>query len=316
MEEHLYSFAQQCLLRGDSRVLSRRFQGGELLRIRRGVYYPVERWLALQSWERYRVTLAAAAMALRGPTFCYASAAFLWGLPLLNVPNDVHFAVSGRGSVARRSSRLAVHPSSDAAELFALELPGFGERRHLLVGPAELRDGFLLSPVALAAIDAALRVDFTAAVVLLDGARRTIGREKAGPRVADDGLLAAIEALPSAAKRERARELMRFSTSQSESAGESLSRANMHILGFEPPELQHPLVDSGGVYGRGDFFWPGINTVGEFDGRAKYSDRQLTQGRSEGDLRRVEKERDGRIQRGGQRVIHWEWADAINLPRF
>jgi hypothetical protein len=84
---------------------------------------------------------------------------------------------------------------------------------------------------------------------------------------------------------QRARDVIAFSDSRSESVLESLGRAAFHQSGLPPPDLQVWIGDDGEVIGRVDFLWRRYRTIGEADGAFKYQtpDRaraQLDRGRA------------------------------------
>jgi hypothetical protein len=54
-------------------------------------------------------------------------------------------------------------------------------------------------------------------------------------------------------------------TAESESAGESVSRAVIEGLGYEEPELQREFFYEG-VTDRSDFYWRRLRIIGESDG--------------------------------------------------
>ncbi|MGH3564545.1 MAG: hypothetical protein ACRDRH_00645 [Pseudonocardia sp.] len=60
--------------------------------------------------------------------------------------------------------------------------------------------------------------------------------------------------------------------------------------------------------GRVDFGWPGLRTVGEFDGRVKYG-RLLRPGQDPGDAVFEEKRREDLIRDEDLRVVRWIWND-------
>ncbi|PZF57422.1 hypothetical protein DEJ23_08050 [Curtobacterium sp. MCSS17_008] len=84
-----------------------------------------------------------------------------------------------------------------------------------------------------------------------------------------------------------ARTALDLADAESESAGESLSRVTMRELGVQPPVLQQEFTTDAGRF-RVDFWWPSTGVVGEFDGRAKYDDRETL---------RAEKRREDAIRR-------------------
>jgi hypothetical protein len=114
--------------------------------------------------------------------------------------------------------------------------------------------------------------------------------------------------------RARAKAVLEFSDPASESPGESMSRANIHLLGFAPPVLQHRIADRDGEFARTDYYWPEVNLAGEFDGRGKYLRSAQERDLPVGEVVMREKKREDRIRRTGIRVVRWDWQDAMDLP--
>jgi hypothetical protein len=139
------------------------------------------------------------------------------------------------------------------------------------------------------------------------------GRPGTRQYLAKAGLEAAIDRLPKASLRARARAVPEFSDPASESPGESMSRANIHLLGFAPPVLQHRIADRDGEFARTDYCWPEANLAGEFDGQGKYLRGAEESGLSAGDIVLREKKREDRIRRTGIGVVRWDWRDAKDL---
>ncbi|MCB4208937.1 hypothetical protein [Arthrobacter sp. UM1] len=112
-----------------------------------------------------------------------------------------------------------------------------------------------------------------------------------------------------------ARRALAFASPLSESAGESLSRAIMHELGFATPLLQHQVRGDSGRTFRVDFAWPEAGIAGEFDGLAKYT---AEGGSSRGAQQRIAEERDREreIERAGFRVVRWMWKDLVTPVRL
>jgi hypothetical protein len=102
-----------------------------------------------------------------------------------------------------------------------------------------------------------------------------------------------------------ARRAVEFSDGRSESVLESVSRVVMHEHGLEAPELQVWVGDDGARIGRADFLWPEHRTIGEADGRAKYSDPDQP-------MRQLE--RDARLRAAGFEVVHFTWAQIMYEP--
>jgi len=105
-----------------------------------------------------------------------------------------------------------------------------------------------------------------------------------------------------------------FATPLPGSPGESLSRANIHELGFPVPELQVVFDDRGGRVGDVDFWWRMANLIGEFDGLVKYTRAEYTQGRPIEEIVIAEKVREDRLRALGPNVSRWLWGVALR-PR-
>jgi Transcriptional regulator, AbiEi antitoxin len=85
-----------------------------------------------------------------------------------------------------------------------------------------------------------------------------------------------------------------------ESPLESLAHVLHHEHGLPRAVTQVAMFDEAGFIGRVDDYWPGVATVGESDGLAKYDER--------GSLRR-EKLRQERLERAGLQVVRVTYAD-------
>ena len=104
---------------------------------------------------------------------------------------------------------------------------------------------------------------------------------------------------------------------RSGSAGESLSRGQMAVLGVPMPDLQVrlPRIDERGE-DIVDFDWPELETFGEFDGEGKYFDPELAGGRTPQEVLREEKMREDRVRRHRRHGVRWGWKDALSRPRL
>ena len=69
-----------------------------------------------------------------------------------------------------------------------------------------------------------------------------------------------------------------FADGRAESVGETRSRVAIQRAGLPPPVLQYAVIGT-----RTDFCWTDRRTVGEFDGKVKYSRRHLRAGETPGD---------------------------------
>ena len=310
---HLISAEDLRRATGDTRSLSRRYAQGELVRVRKGVYAAKDEWVALAPWERYRQTVLAVDKELPGSTFCLNTSAVLWDLELLEVPAHVHLYGASRGHTGRRqaTTTAAGMPSG----LTGLEhITAYGICRHRAGTPAVEQGGLLVTPLADTVAGVIAREHFAAGVVLADHAISR--RRTSGPPLGREELFQAASRLASAARRNWASQVIDFAVVNSESAGESLSRAQMHLLGFPAPTLQATVRIGGTFVARTDFYWPRYRLIGEFDGDAKYlrDDYLGTQTARQAVL--AEKKREDRLRAVGFSVVRWDWATASDPARF
>lgn len=104
----------------------------------------------------------------------------------------------------------------------------------------------------------------------------------------------------------RARWIGAFADGRAQLPGESVSRLQLHRLGFRDIDLQVPLVGSDGARYFADFGFPRSQAFGEFDGEDKYRDAELRTTPTAADAVMAEKHREDEI-RGvtGWRVVRW-----------
>ncbi|OFI39079.1 hypothetical protein BIU82_15655 [Arthrobacter sp. SW1] len=299
---------------GDIRSLSLRYQRGELVRVRRGIYADKAGWLAMKPWERYAATVKAVSLELSAPRLCFESAGLVWGLNLVGVPGHVHLA----GASASRSGRSA--PTTSAAFQAATQstglekIRGYGVFRHCYDAETVVHQGFQVTPLARTVVDIIARSDFAKGVVLADHA---LSPERfKGQSCSQAELLREAERLASAAKRRWVASVVAFADPRSGSAGESLSRARIHALGFPPPELQASFQDDDGFVARTDFHWRKFRLIGEFDGDAKYLRDEYLDGHSSREAVLAEKKREDRLRALGFTVVRWDWATANDPERL
>ena len=97
------------------------------------------------------------------------------------------------------------------------------------------------------------------------------------------------------------------------SAGESLSRVQMFLLGLPRPRLQVPHDDEAGLIGIVDFDWGEV--VGEFDGKVKYRVPEGADPEEAAEVVWREKRREDRL-RVDSRVARWTWEIALERNRL
>lgn len=218
--------------------------------------------------------------------FCLESAAALHGLPVFGEVRHIH--LMGSGARTWTEGDVVVHGWRDG---------------RVVVSDAEILTTSIVETVvdlcrvlppayALAVADAAARrLEVSGTTLDLSGR----GREQANRR--GRAQLDWVHARVSG---------------ESESVGESVSRAAIEWLGYEEPELQHEFFYEG-VRDRSDFYWPRLRIVGESDGYGKY-DASTPSAMKAHFV--AEKRREDRIRRHERGFARWEWAETMRHPRL
>jgi hypothetical protein len=295
----------------DTRSLPREVSKGTMRRLLRGAYVENVVWAEADDRERHILRLRAIdGTRAAQPVFSHASAAALHGLPILGaLPSIGHVSAEVPG---RSRNGVAFHQA----------LPG---RTPDLIG------GLACTSLIDTLIDLALSMGFRSATTSIDHAlhraalvanRGATGRSVSSPeatRAAAEFKMQLVDALHQLApvrNFRRAEKAISFASHQSESPGESLSRCGVHLLGFPPPVLQCEFYDQWGFIGRGDFWWPHVRLLGEFDGEDKYKNPAYLGGRTPHQALMDEKRREDRIRATKADVCRWDWKTALELPRL
>lgn len=256
---------------------------GELARVRRGAYLAGE--LPEDAAARHLLLIRAAVEHLsEDAVVSHASAAVLHGMPVWGLPLDrVHVTRQRRSTGARRGGQVHAHSAP------------LGDHDIVVL------NGVTVTSPARTVIDVARRAPFEQAVVVADGALH-LG-------------LVDNAAMGIALQRKRwpgmpaARRVVAFADGRSASPGESRSRVALMLAGIPTPVLQWEVRDrDGGFVGCVDFGWPGLMTVGEFDGRVKYG-ALVRPGETPADVVYREKLREDALRAEGLAVVRWTWAD-------
>jgi hypothetical protein len=165
-----------------------------------------------------------------------------------------------------------------------------------------------VTTLARTAVDMCRVVPFASSVAIVDEALRR------GLTVA--GLLAELDRTTVRYGRSRAARAIVFGDGRAANAGESLSRARIHELGYVTPELQVAFTDTRGDRREVDFFWPGIRKIGEFDGVHKYTRGEYANGGPPAEVVVREKRREDALRPLVNSFDRWLWDDAISPKRF
>jgi hypothetical protein len=284
---------------GLRRRLSRQRVSGELAPLTRGIFVPTPAVEDLAPWEvEVLRTWAASALGRVRQPLCRASAARLWGVPMLEgqVASGIH-ALGWSADATRTRGDIRYWANSDA-EAHVVTLEG-----------ARLTD----LPRTLAEL--AATSTFAGAVAAIDWGIR-MRNQAAGPVTTVDEIRAVADALGFSRGRARLERALAFGDGRSESPGESWARVLMHELGFEMPELQHEYRLPDGRVFRTDFRWTSIGLAAEFDGLAKYRSAELRAGRSVEQVVIEEKEREDGVRSTGDGMLRLVWGDLRDRRRF
>lgn len=210
----------------------------------------------------------------------HASAATLHGIPLLKPDVTRVHVTTGRSAGGSIRKYRHIH----AAPLDPVEVT--------------VVDGVAVTSIERTVVDVACCRDFAQALTAFDqglraGGRGDLMRDILGQHRRRGGNVA--------------RRALDWASLQSESVGESWSRAQMIEAGLPIPRLQHTFTCSSGTYIT-DFDWQGL-VIGEFDGMVKYG-RHLRVGESAADAVAREKRREDDLRgSSGAMVRRWTWSD-------
>ncbi|MDQ4488766.1 hypothetical protein RBS60_00990 [Sinomonas sp. ASV486] len=312
-------------LHGPSADPRSQFAAGAIARLRRGFYVPTDVWCGLEADGRFRLTLAAHALANPGVVFCGETALFLHRVPTVKAPLTVDVATV-------TTSRLGVRPSTfdvrgeSASAMQARERGSHQIRRHHHAAIESIPVGeFEAVPLADALAEVLATAKFARALTVADGVLR---RQPDVPLLDRAAVADAIAALPHRSHRSRAERIARLARSGAESPGESVGRALMLLFGFPEPMLQAEHFDQLGFVGRTDYYWgdvegnravtaPGkLEPVGEFDGWGKYFRTELTHGEDPREIIRREKKRENRLLGLNHPVLRLDWSDLKRPAQF
>lgn len=176
--------------------------------------------------------------------------------------------------------------------------------------------GVRVSSMGRTLVDSLRLMDFGAGLAVADSALRVTGesRETLAHMMS--------EACPRVTGIKRCRAVLALADARAESGGESIARSRMLELGFALPELQRwydDPIDAGERY-RADFVWDVVGgaVIGELDGNEKYTNPEMTKGRSIARIIEDEHRRQTHIETRPEvlRIIRFGFADVMRDAGF
>ncbi|MBR7743677.1 type IV toxin-antitoxin system AbiEi family antitoxin domain-containing protein [Phycicoccus sp. BSK3Z-2] len=259
--------------------LGRLVRGGDLHRVRRGLYTGADVWAIATPWERYELTVRGVLRAHPGWHASHHAALALHGLPLVGVDLTCVDVVADVGTSKRRGGvhvhRLADHRRGTAPQdPRAVPVP---EACVLTTAASGTEAGLVAMDAAVHAGTCTQEDLRTAASALVRGRR---------------GALAAVEHVDPAC----------------ESPGETRTRLLLTLAGWTV-RSQVEISDVDGLVGRVDLL-VGARVVVEFDGAVKYSGAD---GRA---ALVAEKRREDRLRAAGYVVVRVTWDDLRRPDRL
>ncbi|GAA0618061.1 type IV toxin-antitoxin system AbiEi family antitoxin domain-containing protein [Sporichthya brevicatena] len=232
--------------------------------------------------DQHLACAGAALLAVSSPdaVVAHRSAGVLWGLDFLTPPDldTVWLAVPELGKVR-------TYPG---LRLWPAQLPA----SHVTTGPGDLP----VTTVARTVVDLARHHHFRAGVAMAESALRRKLTTK--PQI--DQVLTDCRGWPYTRRAARALEIADGDT---ESVGESLTRAILAEAGLHPQAQVTICRGDGTTIGRVDFLFADERVIVEFDGRLKYDDP---------DALWKEKLREDELRAAGYQVIRVTWGQLMN----
>lgn len=278
--------------------LRRHAARGELHRLARGQYIDAAVWAALDSDQRYAaIVRGAAGTRLTEHVTSHQSAAVLWGLPtLVGWPSEVHFLTErtrgGRSTPGIRKHALGIETRDTAVV-----------------------NGLLVTSIERTVVDLAATLDLKSAVAIADRAIAVDRTGRVRPLTTRARLLETWERMLPFRGSVRARAVIDFASTLSGSPNESGSRVNVALNGFPEPVLQHPFVVDGKTVFT-DFYWIDEDAVGEADGRSKYFDPVMLDGRTSAEVVYDEKRREDGVRRQVHAFTRWDFPVGMSQSRL
>jgi hypothetical protein len=280
----------------ERKAMYRRHHAGEVVQLHRGAYVDSLIWQSLDLDAKHRARCRAIVVHFRDEyVFSHLSAAALWRLPRMGSwPTKPH--VTGRFGEAASRASFVRH--------------GLGVPEH-----ADIVDDLRVTGLARTVVDVASTLTFAPAVAIADAALRRNEHPVAGvpaSSLSRSNLLRELAHVPASHGAVKAARVVEFADGRADRPGESMSRASMHLAGVTAPKLQVRLLGASGKEYIVDFWWQEFNTIGEFDGKYKYTDPQHMGGRTPQQVLYDEKIREDDLRAAGHGFTRWPWSTAIS----
>lgn len=256
---------------------------GALLRLHRGWYVAAEDWSEL--WDEGRQLLRVIALARStpgdGPIFVRESAGVLWDLPLYRHDSDlVHTLI--RGSRHSRTVAGVARHDIDVDEADVVE-----------------RHGLLCTSLTRTVFDISRTMSLDASVCAADAALAQVSVRMHQQNPEEAALWReGIRSLERPGLRgiRRVRWVAEFADGRSQLPGESVSRLQLHRLGYDNIDLQIPVIGADGDQYFLDFGFLGARAFGEYDGEGKYLEADLRRADTPSDAVFAEKRREDDVR--------------------
>lgn len=278
----------------ERRQLVRLRKMGEVISPDRGTFARTVIWESLNPQEQAMMRMRTLSMLHASWTFCGISAAIAYGL---EVPPELMSVL-----------HVCIPGASHGRSLDALM------RHHLPSCKTEIMQGILVTCPERTIADVLCGLDFSDGLAAADSFLRAAGITRRDlARILDD--------CPRLHGIRQARLTAAHADGRSENGGESKARATILRLGYAAPELQIEIddpIEKDRKY-RVDFLWEradGRLVAGELDGRKKYSDPEMTQGKSTISVMAEERLRESRIAATGVMVMRFSFMDTLNDQWF
>lgn len=270
-----------------------REDSADLIRLCPGAYVRAADFRELHASQQHLVRVCALNLVDRvrpGAVLARESAAVIHGIPLIGaLPEQVQLVRVGRAG-GRRTTATRTLPGPADYEVVETE-------------------GISISSVAQTLLDLGRRRSLASNLASLDHVLRQ-------GWVTKESLMELVDRHPGTRGNASMRRWIELADPQSESPGESLSRAVMIENHLPMPKLQRKVLDARGTFlGRVDFIWPELGVIGEFDGKVKYG-RELTSGRIEDVIERERRREIAIEQATGMRLVRWMWSDVWGSQRM